>query len=1677
MSKRPPTPADIIGLSSEDEHLASSAAGAAAAAAPAREAASSSATKPSSSSPEVISLLDDDDFCNSDNESDAIDRAMRASLDDGYGRTNSSRSSASGRAAKRQRRPFRASPHGVDDSMSSTGSGGGGGGGGVICLLSDSDDPGDEYGDDGGGKAGPSSSSAAAGGAKREAKREGSGGLRGGRKMNVDDSDDEVVEVAPTEPVLERFATSAGAAASSSARQIGGGDDDDEIEALGTSNVLRLPHARHDCTQHSFVEDVLRKKGMGQSQAARNGLEANKKTCDQCYCFVCDVPASDCESWAGPALTPSTAHCLASSRGINAITWTRLRDEKKKSTSSSSSAGASSASAAASAFGGAAAALQAILDSRVRAGSSSGGRRGSSVGNRSRRLQDELERLYGSRPGSSQSRAHQLLARLAGGDDSPPSSPRNPMMFNATRFGVGKGPFKADDTQAAKCNTLTQCRRCKWRSAFAHKNFTRKRSVYKRGSNRTIPHPHDVGEEDWCHACGRIASSKDLGKEQAGMYAPLATDVCLGTKTIPFRIKAHDPRKMDAFKKRWAENENKSPGWKYDEAEMEHDTFRHRIGSRPTLRMILASIPIVPEDEIPETGVVNNPLRPDSGWSSGWQSKKTAANECEALLISSRNHKALFVELDKFGDVLEKKKDGEDDVFAKSSNVLRANIQATWDKATRTGSFSITLFLRRHAFESRRDLGQTESRFALLLGCWFNVFPFTLAELTTGLKAKNSNTERRKEWMKYENLPLPPYRIREENERDELCEVTNEERTALSSYKASARAISDKLSFFSSAGSSSGGGISDNDSSLSGMLRRYFGEVLIDDYRNADNRGRIRFGWIGKKLSIVSHHRDMRQISCFGVLRANRRTPPGFSSYLRDKDHPLLMENVGSKLKSISNRAESFPGLMQHLENLGHKAAPQPEGINVELLDFQKQALGWAIERENNAGGLQSYLWVELPRQANGVRPGYSNKLYFSPVLDMFATQKPSIARGGLICQEMGLGKTCISLSLVLENPAPEFPESGTEVSGYVHPPNQSNTSSTPGWTKALKKAANAPKARGSIYSRGTLVVCNVSLVGQWIDEAKSKLKNPGLVYSYHGGSRTRDASILAQKSIVVTTYATLASDATYHARKSKNESEYTAPCEQVRWWRIICDESHVLRANSGNTKAVLRLEAENKFCVTGTPINTSVTDLRNQLSFIGLDKVDAMFTMFSNSMGHHNGKAGGGGRKRARSSWDQRHEIGPFSFLLRAILIRHTMEQKCRQSNRDLMSLPEKTERVIRIPFTADERAEYDKLETAARNAYTTLKAREGTQLSRHYLKLHSFLLPLRTACSGGKLPEDDPFKTEVEETQRIHQMQPGDDIECSICLDTLEDPRATQCQPIPHIFCKECIEGIIGVNDESSGPCPICRVNVVSSKLFKAILPKVDKDEGGAIGQDCKALFKSKFTRLLAELNRIRDNEPNAKSLVFSQFTSTLEWLKQELPKQGFQFRTLAGNMSMSKRAKALREFQNDPPTTIFLLSMRAGAVGINLTEANRVFLMEPALNPALEAQAIGRVHRLGQKHKVEVLRLVMSDSVETRMVKLSKKKYGAKDNNIADDNATSGCDAEEDESEDGEARKKDKGNGGKKKSPHKKAPDSAVAIGALWKDKAQMAAEEFDLLFGIDNAQTDSDDSDGTNAQEIL
>jgi len=99
--------------------------------------------------------------------------------------------------------------------------------------------------------------------------------------------------------------------------------------------------------------------------------------------------------------------------------------------------------------------------------------------------------------------------------------------------------------------------------------------------------------------------------------------------------------------------------------------------------------------------------------------------------------------------------------------------------------------------------------------------------------------------------------------------------------------------------------------------------------------------------------------------------------------------------------------------------------------------------------------------------------------------------------------------------------------------------------------------------------------------------------------------------------------------------------------------------------------------------------------------------------------------------------------------------------------------------------------------------------------------------------------------------------------------------------------------------------------------------------------------------------------------------------------QFVRLDGTMSQAAREQALQRFNTDPACTVFLISLRAGGVGLNLTAADHCYIMDLWWNPAVEEQAIDRVHRIGQRQNVAVTRFVVRDTVEERMLGLQSRK----------------------------------------------------------------------------------------------
>ncbi|MEW6417578.1 MAG: DEAD/DEAH box helicase [Nitrospirota bacterium] len=125
------------------------------------------------------------------------------------------------------------------------------------------------------------------------------------------------------------------------------------------------------------------------------------------------------------------------------------------------------------------------------------------------------------------------------------------------------------------------------------------------------------------------------------------------------------------------------------------------------------------------------------------------------------------------------------------------------------------------------------------------------------------------------------------------------------------------------------------------------------------------------------------------------------------------------------------------------------------------------------------------------------------------------------------------------------------------------------------------------------------------------------------------------------------------------------------------------------------------------------------------------------------------------------------------------------------------------------------------------------------------------------------------------------------------------------------------------------------------------------------------------------------NHSALVFSQFTSFLDILQEDLKKQGIDFLRLDGSTQVKKRKKLIESFQTGNVPSIFLLSLKAGGQGLNLTKASYVFHLDPWWNPAVENQASDRAHRIGQKNKVTITRILMRYTIEEKMMYLKKKK----------------------------------------------------------------------------------------------
>jgi non-specific serine/threonine protein kinase len=158
----------------------------------------------------------------------------------------------------------------------------------------------------------------------------------------------------------------------------------------------------------------------------------------------------------------------------------------------------------------------------------------------------------------------------------------------------------------------------------------------------------------------------------------------------------------------------------------------------------------------------------------------------------------------------------------------------------------------------------------------------------------------------------------------------------------------------------------------------------------------------------------------------------------------------------------------------------------------------------------------------------------------------------------------------------------------------------------------------------------------------------------------------------------------------------------------------------------------------------------------------------------------------------------------------------------------------------------------------------------------------------------------------------------------------------------------------------------------------------------------FENNSVKLDELMREIKDNVGKHKALVFSQFLGMLGLIRKELEKDNIPYVYFDGSTSATQREVLIQKFQKEDDCRVFLISLKAGGIGLNLTAADYVYIVDPWWNPAVEQQAIDRTHRIGQTKNIFAYRMICKDTIEEKMLVLQERKRALANDLVSEDNA---------------------------------------------------------------------------------
>ncbi|KAL8649202.1 MAG: hypothetical protein Q9210_004542 [Variospora velana] len=706
----------------------------------------------------------------------------------------------------------------------------------------------------------------------------------------------------------------------------------------------------------------------------------------------------------------------------------------------------------------------------------------------------------------------------------------------------------------------------------------------------------------------------------------------------------------------------------------------------------------------------------------------------------------------------------------------------------------------------------------------------------------------------------------------------------------------------------------------------------------------------------------------------------------------------------------------------------------MDLRKYQKQALHWMISKEKDEKSDHETsmhpLWEEYDWPVKDMEDqdlpivSRQDKFYVNPYSGELSLDFPVQEQhclGGILADEMGLGKTIEMLSLMHSNRSVLATQTAQNM--------PSSVTDLPRLPKSSTSIESAPCT--------TLVVAPMSLLAQWESEAAKASKTGTLkALVYYGSDKAAnlqnlccEANAASAPNLIITSYGIVLSEFNQVVSRGGDRGSHGG-LFSLDFFRVILDEAHFIKNRQSKTaKACYEINAQHRWVLTGTPIVNRLEDLFSLVRFLRVEPWNN-FSFWKTFI------------TVPFESKDVLRALDVVQTVLEPLVLRRTKDMKT-PDGQALVPLPPRTIDIEEIELSKQEREVYDYIYTRAKRTFNATM--EAGTLLKSYTTIFAQILRLRQACCHPILTRNKAIAAEEEDAAAaadvangladdmdlqelierftsdsgkeedisnrfgahvLQQIQSEANNECLICAEEpMIEPAVTGCW---HSACKQCLlDYIQHQKDKQELPlCFNCREPINQRDIFeivreddeappndlysatppnttsfpnnnpKATPPKISLRR---IGTSSSA----KIAALLTHLKSIRHSSPSAKSVVFSQFTSFLDLIGPVLMRAHIPFLRFDGTMNQKLRASTITTFTESPKGMVLLLSLRAGGVGLNLTAAKRVFMMDPWWSFAVEAQAIDRVHRMGQESEVRVVRFVVRGSIEGRMLRIQERK----------------------------------------------------------------------------------------------